>query len=324
MRCEDWNLESEGRRSMRRVASWCIMAIALGCGGESGGTSHESMVGDDSKLIVVAVNYPLAYMAERIGGDVVRVDYPVPEGIDPAFWRPTAEDIGRIQAADVILLNGAGYAKWIATATLPASRIIVTSEAVEDRYLAVVGSVEHTHGPEGEHSHGEVAFTTWLDPTIAIAQATAVAEALKGLRPAERESIQINLERLIVDLEALDRELADAFGGSNRVLLASHPVYQYLARRYDLQLSSVHFEPDEAPSEQAWSDLERLRARGGANVMLWEAEPSPQTRERLASMGLQLVLFSPAGSLPDSGDYFSVMRDNVSNLRQARLGVDSP
>ncbi|MCZ6756574.1 MAG: metal ABC transporter substrate-binding protein [Gemmatimonadetes bacterium] len=301
------------------------MAIALGCGGESGDTSHESMVGDDSKLMVVAVNYPLAYMAERIGGGLVRVDYPIPDGIDPAFWQPTPEDIGHIQDADIILLNGAGYAKWTATATLPASRIIVTSEAVEDRYLAVVGSVEHTHGPDGEHSHGEVTFTTWLDPTIAIAQATAVAEALKGLRPAERETIQTNLEGLIVDLEALDRELADAFDRfPSRAFFASHPVYQYLARRYDLQLSSVHFEPDEAPSEQAWSDLERMRARGGANVMLWEAEPLPQTRERLASMGLQLVLFSTAGSLPDSGDYFSVMRDNVSNLRQARLGVDSP
>ena len=310
---------------MRGVGFLCTMVMALGCGAESDDASRGSAVGDDSRLIVVVVNYPLAYMAERIGGDLVRVDYPVPDGTDPAFWRPTPDDIGRIQAADLILLNGAGYAKWTVTATLPESKIVVTSEAVEDRYITVAGSVQHTHGPEGEHSHGEVAFTTWLDPTIAIAQATAVAEALKGLRPAERESIQINLERLIVDLEELDRDLAQAFARlPSRALLASHPVYQYLARRYDLQLSSVHFEPDEAPSEQAWSDLERMRARGGANVMLWEAEPLPQTRERLASMGLQLVLFSAAGSLPDSGDYFSVMRDNVSNLRQARVGVDSP
>ena len=195
---------------------------------------------------------------------------------------------------------------------------------MEDRYITIEGSIEHTHGPKGEHSHGEVAFTTWLDPTIAIAQATAVSEALKGLRPAEREMIQTNLEQLIADLETLDRELADAFGGSNRVLLASHPVYQYLARRYDLQLSSVHFEPDEAPSEQAWSDLDRLHDRGSANVMLWEAEPLLQTRERLAAIGLRLVVFNPAGNRPDNGDYLSVMRDNVTNLEQARLVVGSP
>jgi len=309
---------------MRRVVFWCIMAIALGCGAESDDTSHESVVGDDSKLVVVAVNYPLAYMTETIGGDLVRVDYPVPDGVDPAFWQPTTEDIVRIQAADVILLNGAGYAKWTAVATLPASRLVVTSEGVEERYLLVEGNVSHTHGPEGEHSHGEVAFTTWLDPTIAIAQATAVAEAIKAMRPAERDVIQSNLERLIVDFETLDRDLADVFDGSDRVLLASHPVYQYLAQRYDLQLSSVHFEPDEAPSEQALSDLERLQVRVGANLMLWEAEPLPQTRERLTGMGLRLVVFRPAGTLPDSGDYLSVMRDNVTSLEQALLAVGSP
>jgi len=297
------------------------MAIALGCGAESDDTSHELVVGDDSRLIVFAVNYPLAYMAERIGGDLVRVDYPVPDGIDPAFWQPTPEDIVRIQAADVILLNGAGYAKWTAVATLPASRVVVTSEGVEERYLVVEGNVSHTHGPQGEHSHGEVAFTTWLDPTIAMIQATAVAEAIKAMRLAERDVIQSNLERLIVDLEALDRELADAFGGSNRVLLASHPVYQYLARRYDLQLSSVHFEPDEAPSEQAWSDLERMRVRSGADVMLWEAEPLPQTRDRLAAVGLRLAVFDPAGNRPATGDYFSVMRRNIVSLETAANAV---
>ena len=306
---------------MRHVAAWCTIAIALGCGGESDDTSHESVVGDDSKLMVVAVNYPLAYMAERIGGDLVRVDYPVPDGIDPAFWQPMPEDIGRIQAADVILLNGAGYAKWTAVATLPASRIIVTSAGVEEQYLVVEGNVSHTHGPEGDHSHGEVAFTTWLDPTIAIVQATAIAEAIMAIRPAERDEIQSNLARLIVDLEALDRELADAFGGSNRVLLASHPVYQYLARRYDLQLSSVHLEPDEAPSEQEWSDLERLRGRSGAEAMLWEAEPLPQTRERLAGMGLRLAVFDPAGNRPATGDYLSMMRSNIANLETSANAV---
>lgn len=302
---------------MRRVAFWCT-AIVLGCGVGSDDTSPGSAVEDDSRVVVVAVNYPLAYMAERIGGDLVRVGFPVPDGTDPAFWRPTPEDIGRIQAADLILLNGAGYAKWTVTATLPQSKAVVTSEAVEDKYITVEGSVQHTHGPDGEHSHGEVAFTTWLDPTMAMAQATAVAEALTAVLPVERATIRINLGELIEDFEALDRDLADAFDRfSSQVFIASHPVYQYLTRRYDLQMSSVHFEPDEAPSDQAWRDLERLRAGSGANIMLWEAEPLPQTRERLAAMGLRLAVFHPAGNRPPTGDYLSVMRSNVANLKTA-------
>lgn len=308
---------------MRRVAAWCTMAIALGCGVGSDDTSLGSPGGgDDSRVVVVAVNYPLAYMAERIGGDLVRVGFPVPDGTDPAFWRPTPEDIGRIQAADLILLNGAGYAKWTVTATVPQSKTVVTSEGVEDRYIAVEGSVRHTHGPDGEHSHGEVAFTTWLDPTMAMAQATAVAEALTAMLPVEHATIRTNLGELIEDFEALDRDLADAFDRFlSRVFIASHPVYQYLARRYDLQMTSVHFEPDEAPSDQAWRDLERLRAGSGASIMLWEAEPVPQTRERLAAMGLRLVVFHPVGNRPAAGDYLSVMRSNIANLETAAIAV---
>jgi len=66
----------------------------------------------DEKLSVYAVNYPLAYFAERIGGSSVNVVLPVPADIDPAFWEPDASVIAEFQQADLILLNGAGYANW--------------------------------------------------------------------------------------------------------------------------------------------------------------------------------------------------------------------
>jgi zinc transport system substrate-binding protein len=63
------------------------------------------------RLVVYAVNYPLQYFAQRIAGDYAEVVLPVPTGVDPAFWQPDAAGIGGFQRADVILLNGAGYAK---------------------------------------------------------------------------------------------------------------------------------------------------------------------------------------------------------------------
>ncbi len=66
-------------------------------------------------LNVYVVNYPLKYFAERIGGDHVRVKFPVPADVDPANWNPDLADIAAYQQADLILLNGAGYAKWVPT-----------------------------------------------------------------------------------------------------------------------------------------------------------------------------------------------------------------
>ena len=131
--------------------------------------------GTDSDLLTIyAVNYPLKYFAERIAGEHAKVVFPAPADEDPAFWTPDPDTIGAFQKADLILLNGAGYEKWIERASLPASKLVDTSVAMESSYVPLDEGVVHTHGPEGEHSHKGWAFTTWLDPMIAIGQAQAV------------------------------------------------------------------------------------------------------------------------------------------------------
>ncbi len=49
--------------------------------------------------------------------------FPVPEEVDPAYWKPEAEDVAAYQRADLILLNGASYAKWVDFVKLPRSRL---------------------------------------------------------------------------------------------------------------------------------------------------------------------------------------------------------
>ena len=95
--------------------SFNILAIFLLAGCKPAGETPETKPG---KPRVAVVNYPLAYFAERIGGDLIEVHFPKIVG-DPAFWKPTATDIRKFQQADVILLNGATYAKWRGTASLP-------------------------------------------------------------------------------------------------------------------------------------------------------------------------------------------------------------
>ncbi len=68
---------------------------------------------------------------------------------------------------------------------------------------------------------------------------------------------------LSVDLTALDRAfrlLFDRIG--DRPLLFSHPVYQYLARRYDLDARSMHWEPDEPLTDMNLDDLGAGTASG--------------------------------------------------------------
>jgi zinc transport system substrate-binding protein len=269
-------------------------------------------------LVVYTVSYPLAYFAERIGGDRVHVRFPAPPDVDPAFWKPGAEIIADYQAADLILLNGAGYAGWTRQASLPRRNLVDTSRSFRDAYLASQAGPKHQHGPGGEHSHGEIASTTWLDPQQATAQSQTIEAALARRLPEEAARLAERADGLVADLEQLDRDLAEALTAfAGEPLLASHPVYPYLARRYGLDLRSLTWEPDEDPGKAGWQALEELLEETPARWMLWEAEPMESTREGLGARGVSVVVFEVAGNRPASGDYLAAMRSNLAALRRA-------
>jgi zinc transport system substrate-binding protein len=118
------------------VLALLLAALVAGCGERSAdqGASEPEAPG---QLIVITVNYPLAYFAERILGDAGRVSFPAPADIDPAYWSPEPAVISEYQQADLIILNGAGYAGWVANATLPSSRLVDTTAAVSDRLIPI-------------------------------------------------------------------------------------------------------------------------------------------------------------------------------------------
>ena len=145
----------------------------------------------NEKLTVFAVNYPLAYFAKRIGGDHIDMFYPIPHDVDPAYWVPMAS-LAEIQSADLILINGANYAKWMEKVSLPASRMVNTSETFKDQYIKVQKGKTHSHSADGEHVHYGYAFTTWLDFKIALEQTEAIKEALIANDPEHKETYKKN------------------------------------------------------------------------------------------------------------------------------------
>jgi len=269
------------------------------------------------RLQIYTVNYPLAYFAERIAGDLAEVGFPAPPDVDPAFWMPDSDTIAAYQSADLILLNGANYAKWRDKVSLPSSRLVDTSRRFKDAYVPEAASVNHSHGPGGEHAHGGVAFTTWLDLSQAAQQAEASAEALIRKRPTAKGRIERNLKVLRGELLALDERIAEITGSNpDSPLLASHPVYQYLAKRYGLNLISLTWEPDEVPSDRQWSQLQGMLRDHPARWMLWESEPAEVSVERLRALGVESVVLNPCANRPQTGDFLSVMSDNTRNLEQ--------
>ena len=303
----------------RRLILITLTGLVASCSGPP--TSQQPPAQADAqadRLVVYVVNYPLQYFAERIGGNHVQVEFPAPPGDDPALWSPDVETVAAYQKADLILRNGAGYARWVDRVTLPPSRIVDTSAGFQERYVHVDDTVTHSHGPQGDHSQGEIAFTTWLDPTLAVRQARAIHQAFLRARPVGEAAFRTGLESLEKDLLDLHRRIAELVASAPETpLLTSHPVYQYLARQYGMRMASVHFEPGADPDAKRWRDLAALQRRHPARWMLWEAPPLAETADRLRGLGVQSIVFRPCGNRPPEGDYLEVMSRNLQDLARA-------
>ncbi len=283
-----------------------ISCAAIVWGGES----------PSDKLTVYVVNYPLKYFAERIAGEHATVVFPAPDEVDPAYWMPGTKTISEYQRADLILLNGANYAKWVRKVSLPQFRLVNTSASFKDQYIETTEIVTHSHGPEGEHAHEALAFTTWIDLSLAAKHAKAIVEALSRKNPALRETFKRNYGALEKDLMSLDRDIKEIVSRDpSKPLIASHPVYDYLASRYGLNIRSVHWEPDEIPTREQWIELRDILKDHPAKWMIWEGDPIPEPVERLKTLGINSLVFDPCGNEPEQGDFLAVMQKNVENLK---------
>ncbi len=271
-----------------------------------------------STPVLLAANYPLAYFAERIAGEFAEVEFPGPPDEDPAFWMPDRETLRRFQTAELLLLNGDGYSKWVEPLALSDSRIVDTTASFRARRILLPSSSAHVHGPQGEEGGKQLALTTWIDPTLALEQATAIARALSRLDPDHSEVFEARLASLAEDLVELGERLERAVAPDpSRLLLTSHPVYAHLGRRFGLNLRSVHFEPDLHPSEEDWRELDLLRESHPANLILWEAEPLPETAQELQNRGIRSILFAPCASSPTATDWLESQRENAHELEEA-------
>lgn len=296
--------------------------LLAGCGDRGKTTSAPAARG--GPLRVYATNYPVAFLARRIAGPAAEVILPVPADTDPAHWTPAAEQLRAFQGCDLLLVNGAGAEPWLATASLPLSRLTDTSAGFNGSHIAFEGTVTHRHGPGGGHNHGVTDFNVWLDPTLFARQASTVEEALVKRRPADETGLRQRAGALRADLQRLDRGLRSAAEGlRGQPVLASHPVYAYLARHCGWKLRSLHWEPGEPVSPEEWAAFDQLRAAHPARIMLWEGEPHDLVRAALETRGVAPVVFPTCSQPPATGDYLSVMGDNLARLRAASSSSSS-
>jgi zinc transport system substrate-binding protein len=162
------------------VKSWLALSVltlaalvAAGCGSSSAKTTTtvhssssvtdpaESSQADEAKprIRVVAGSYPLAWLAEEIGGDTVDVTNLTPPGANPRTYVPTDDDLADLKAADLVLVMGHGYQPALEAAVAKAGVPKVSALDIPGTSLVDTAGGSWTPG-----STTTVNPFVWLDP----------------------------------------------------------------------------------------------------------------------------------------------------------------
>jgi len=294
-----------------------------------GGCEEEQQPAGDAppktgRPVVYTTFYPTTYFVERIAGDRVDVVCPCPADADPAYWMPDDETIKAYQAADLVVVNGASFEKWLEAVSLPESRLVNTAKPLAGELITLPDAVSHSHGPGGAHAHAGIDGHTWLDPVSARTQAGQIRDALIAAFPAEKEAFRQGYQALAADLDALDLRLkALTAKMPDQVLLNSHPAYNYLARRYGWKVKYFHLDPEQMPDDGTMAEVGAFLAEQPAKLMLWEAQPAEKIAKRFQEQfGVESVVYSPGESLAAEQrragmDFLALLNQNVTRLAEA-------
>jgi zinc transport system substrate-binding protein len=259
---------------------------------------------NSSKVDVVAGFYPLAFLAQRVGGDAVAVRDLTPPGVEPHEVELTVRQVVAIHDSDLLL-----YLRGLSPAVDEAS-----GEAPTRLDLASSVRVARRDGVRDLH--------VWLDPDRMRAMALAVRDRLIGLDPAHADDYRVRAQVLVGELSALDGDFTRGLRGcARREVVTSHAAFGYLAARYGLdQVGITGLVPDAEPAPGRMAHVVRLARARGVTTIFFESVVSPKVARVVAtSVGATTAVLDPIETRPAGSDYLGGMRRNLAALR-AGLG----
>lgn len=291
------------QRTVTLLSMLLLLLLQNGCG-----TSPET-----GRIRIVASIAPLAYFAERIGGDRIAVSVMVPPGGNPHSYEPTPQQMSALSGASLFVKAGSGVEfelDWMPRmlSLNPQLRVCDASEGVT---LIPVSQEEHAdeeehHDDADHHHHGRFDPHYWLSPENGVIIARNIEKALVQADPSNRERYAANTDELVSELESLQIDIRNRLAPlKNRSFLVFHPAWGYYAAAFGLKQIAAEEEGKTLTPRQLQEVIERART---SNIRVVFVSPQFSTVQAEA-------IARDIGGVTGTVD--PLARDYQENLRQA-------
>ena len=299
---------------LRTPAALLLASLALAaCTSDPAATTADG----DGPLAVTVGFYPYAFVAERVGGPDVEVTNLTQPGTEPHDLELTPQQVAGLTETDLVLYSPLFQPAFDeAVEQQAADRAFDVLSAVElrDPPATPGEQAEQDEAPGGRDPH------VWLDPVRLGEIAAAVGQELGERRPDRAAAFTERAAALQADLKTLDDEMRAGLARCQRTeVVTSHDAYGYLTGTYGLtQVPIAGLSPQDEASAGSLAEIAVQARASGVTTIFFEELVSPAVAESLASeVGAKATVLSPLEGPPETGDYLSAMRTNLTTLRTA-------
>ena len=225
-------------RSLAAVAALLVAVSFLAACGGTPASSQEvvpgPVPGDDASLRVVSTVSPITSIVENIGGDRIRLEGIVPEGVNSHTFEPSFSLAATLAEADIVFLNGLFLEQpslELAQANLKdgASIVSLGDQAISREDWQFDFSFPESGGHPNPH--------LWPDPILGLRYAEIVRDTLSARDPENADYYSANYDAFQSRIDQLDeaiKAMVATVPESNRKLLTYHDSWAYFARRYGM------------------------------------------------------------------------------------------
>ncbi|MEV7078101.1 zinc ABC transporter substrate-binding protein [Streptomyces sp. NPDC093516] len=320
--------------NVRRRLIPAALASALGLGALTACSSDSAATGNTDKFDVVASFYPMAFLAEQIGGDHVNVTSLTEPGQEPHDLEISTQQRAQLEEADAALfLKGLQPAvdEAVAQTGIKTKIDAATLTTLEDHgtgghsHEGEEGHAEEGHAEEGHAEEEEHARDPhiWLDPVKYAEVAEGVGKAFEKADPDHAADYKKNTAALVGKLNDLNGTFDNGLKNTKtKVFFTNHAAFGYLAERYGLTQEAISgLDPESEPSAARVRELQEEAKADGVTTVFYETLVSDKTAKTLArDANLKTDVLDPLEGITDKSrgdDYFQVMEANLKALQKA-------
>ena len=348
------------RRIVALGAALVLAAAMSACSAlkseSSSSASAPHTIAPGKTLTVSTSFYPIQYLAEAIGGPLVKVSTVTPSNVEPHDFELSGKETAELSKADLIAyvpgfqpsldkaVKEVGSGPTVVDLSKPAN--LVHHEGVEEEHehseeasasatdaaSAVAtaqsseaghddhGHAEHSQAEGGEDHDGDLDPHFWLDPQRMIKVAETLEASFAQVDPANANDYKAGLDKLKTALTNLDTQYTKGLSScQHNTFITSHAAFGYLADRYKLTQASISgIDPETEPSPAEMANIKSVVKSTGVKTIFTEELVSDAPAKAIAAeTGAETSVLSPLESKPERGDYTDAMTSNLERLKSA-------